>query len=302
MKTVILIGSSGFLGSHVLAELLEKNYQVLAARHKSPLPYHANLKVLTGGIRGINKALIDQCKPEFIIHTARPTMPSLKKLGRRIAGFKAYSLNKYLLKQMELSSSRPKIIFASGSLAYGSSTSVHDENSKLNPISFSRQYIRGEQPFIKATKNNSHPVCLVRMPWLTGNGSWFKWFYLENIKKYKAIPLFGEGKNIMEVIDVKDAARLMIRIGEYNQNIPVVNLSSPYRYTQKEFATLTSEVFRCSIKNYQLIYPHKPEKEILEAFYSNILLKTNYPEIFEGFTYTDPIQRIRQITGEYSGV
>lgn len=37
-KKILLTGASGFIGSHVLAELLQRGYEIHAVRHSSPLP------------------------------------------------------------------------------------------------------------------------------------------------------------------------------------------------------------------------------------------------------------------------
>lgn len=299
MKTVVVIGGSGFLGKHLLMELMGKNYRVIAVSHKNPLPHHHEIQVFTGGIKTINHELIDRILPDIIFHVARPTLPALKRWGRRITSYRATILNRFLLRQLLSSKSRPKLVFASGSLAYGNSAMAHDENSPLRPISYARQYLNGEMPFVKAANAKSYPLCLVRLPWLLGYGSWFTWFYLNNISRHRAIPLFGQGDNMMNILDVKDAARLIIAIGNQKQLHPVRNIFSPYGRTQREFATLISETFNCEIRKYQSFYGHRTERELLEAFQSNILLKTQYPEILDAYNFIPISETLAGIKSEY---
>ncbi len=297
----MLIGGSGFLGKYLLEELLKQDYYVVATQHKSILHEKHNLHILKGGIKSVSKKQIDKFKPEVIFHVARPAMPALKKVGRHIAARRAGKLNDHLLQQLLISNTKPKLIFASGSLVYGNSNQAHVEDSALNPISYARQYIRGELPFIKAAKHVSYPVCLLRFPWLLGNGSWFKWFYLKNILDHNAVPLFGNGQNFMNIIDVEDAVKLVMDIGKQAEIKPIRNICSPFNLSQKEFASLLADEFNCVVKDFRSIYSHRLEKEILEAFQSNILLTSKYPQIIENFNYTGILKTLSKLRSVYPG-
>lgn len=286
MKRVVLIGASGFLGSHVLKELKLQGIEVFAVQNKSPLDEN-EVQLIRGGIRALTKKRIDEIQPDVILHCARPSMPRFRQLGRKMAAAKAYLNNKWLIRQLQESESKPKLLFASGSLMYGNSDHSHNEDSPLHPISYARQYFRGEMPLVNAIRDGSYPIAMLRFPWLLGDGSWFKWFYAENAKKHHAIPGFGDMQNKMEIIDIEDAAKLMLRYANANLNGIFNVFNKPV--TQAEFLRLVSKNLKLPIKDHSEIFPRGLEKESIEAFTSNIILSTKYPKILDAYSFS-PIQ------------
>ncbi len=248
---------------------------------------------ISGGIRQVTSELIDDLRPEIIFHLARPVMPGFRKWGRHFAAHYAARLNSNLLKNLHKSSSKPLLVFASGSLMYGNSPNRHLEDSPLNPISFARQYFKGELPIVEAAAKNTNPVQVFRLPWLLGDGSWFRWFYLNNIQQTKSIPKFGDAKNRMEIIDVRDAVRLMVKIAFENKTHGIINIPSSGAITQLQFLEKVARVFDAQVVDYSQLYPGKTEKAILEAYTSNIVLATRQPKLFRGFNYSDLLESLK---------
>ncbi|MBU3926463.1 MAG: NAD(P)-dependent oxidoreductase, partial [Bacteroidetes bacterium] len=182
MSKVIIIGVSGFLGSKVLDQIISEGYQVFATQNKKAIPRASEITIIQGGIKGLSTAKLKEIDPVAIFHCARPTFPYFKKWGRMLAAEKARRLNKRLVKQLEKSGLTTTLVFASGSLSYGNSDVAHSERSPLNPLSYAKQYIRGESPFLKDHSDLKFKVIVLRFPWLLGKGSWFSWFYLKNIQ------------------------------------------------------------------------------------------------------------------------
>lgn len=285
MKRVLIIGGSGFLGKHLIEALTQNGVELFALVNKRPVPGIDPDKSIRGGLKAVSPALMDRIRPEVIFHVARPVMPRLRKLGRALAAIKARRLNERLLKALNKSETKPVLAFASGSLMYGSSPDPHVEDAPLNPVSYARQYYRGEIPVVNAAKEGSYPALVFRLPWLLGEGSWFGWFYLSNIRNRKAIPQFGNGQNMMEIIDIRDAAKLMVKIAFEKGPTGIINIPSAGAVSQDEFLQRVSDVFQAKIVDYTQLYPGKVEKETLEAFTSNILVGTKYPELFRDFGY-----------------
>jgi nucleoside-diphosphate-sugar epimerase len=284
-KKIIVIGGSGFLGSHLISAFREKNTEVFALKNQKDIAGISNENIIQGGLKAITRELIDAISPDAIFHFARPVMPRFRQFGRLLAARKAAYYNGKLLHILSKTSHRPLLVFASGSLMYGNSQQPHDETSPLQPISFARQYYKGELPIVNACSKKQYPIKVFRLPWLLGNGSWFRWFYLENILKKNAIPSFGDRQNKMEIIDVRDAVELMIEIALRDKTPAIVNIPAKEAITQEKFLNEVAGRFNTKIKNHTAIFPGKLEKAVMEAFTSNIQLKSQYPEYFRDFQY-----------------
>lgn len=291
MDNVIVIGASGFLGSALLNELSDGEFNVFATQSKRPIEPVEGVTLIEGGISGLSAATLLAIHPVAIFHCARPTFPYFKKWGRMLAAEKARRLNKRLVKQLEKSGLTTTLVFASGSLSYGNNDVAHSERSPLNPLSYAKQYIRGESPFLKDHSDSKFKVMVLRFPWLLGKGSWFSWFYLKNIQDQKRIPLFGRGENHLSVIAVQDAARLMVLYSKQKINSGVYNIYAPFLPTQNEFTRLVSNRFNCEITDYKNIYPNGLERAAVEAFYSNIVLDSDFQEVLQKYPFK-PIEKM----------
>ena len=297
MQSVILIGGSGFLGKHLLTELLKSNYKVYVTVNKTNIKGSGKLNIIRGGINALNSEILKEIAPTKIFHCARPSVPRLRKTGRVISGYIAYFNNSRLLKNIENSCIQTDLLFASGSLAYGNSTQPHYETSAINPISYSKQYIRGEKPLLKAISSSGVNVKVLRFPWLIGNGSWFKWFYLKNINENNSIPLFGNGNNKMSILSVIDAARLMALYSDNSVGNGIYNIFNPNSTTQKVFVEKVKEKFNCDITDYKNIYPSL-EAAAMEAFFSNITVDTSMKKIMNKYHFITLDQSLISISKE----
>lgn len=300
MKNVLVIGGSGFSGRCLLKELLRLGYQVFAIENRNPLQQASNIHVIKGGVRAVTCNLINDLRPEAVFHFARPRFPRLKRAGRLLAARLAALQNQRLICELERAAHPCRLIFASGSLMYGSSPSPLDEDSPLHPVSFARQYYYGENPVLDALRAKKLPIMLLRFPWLLGAGSWFEWFYLRPMNKAHSVPLFGKGDNYMEVLDVADAARLSVKYAFQHHHQGICNIVSASPVTQLEFAKAVSDVSGYPVNDYRAVFPGHLEKEVLQAFTSNIILKTKYPELQINQIFTplkDTLAGIFQATG-----
>ena len=298
MKNVLVIGASGFAGRYLVRELSEQGYEIYAVQNKRPLELPESVKVIAGGGRSVNHKLLKAIQPEIIYHFARPKLPYFRWAGRLMAGYFAGWLNSRLVKEIGRSGLPVKLVYASGSLMYGPSLLPHDEDAPLNPFSFAKQYYRGELPILKAMSDRNFPVLVMRFPWLLGNGSWFSWFYLNTMKRTGAVPLFGQGTNFMEVIDVIDAVRMAIHFAENMQHAGIYNIVSSKPVTQLEFASSLSEVSGLPVKNHGELFQNRLETEAYRSFTSTILLSTKYLEMISGWEYTPLDQTLADIITE----
>jgi len=297
MKKVLVIGGSGFIGRHLVHELAVQGFMVYVMVHRNPVPSANEINPIRGGISAVDRKLIDRLGPDVVFHVARPSFPLLRKPGRMLSARYAEYLNRRLLHEIESSQRKPDVVFASGSLMYGPTPMPVYEDQPLHPYSFARQYYRGELPLLDALHQSRVNVKIIRFPWLLGKGSWFEWFYMEPVRKYGTIPLYGAGNNKMEIIDISDAMKLTVRIADEDFKYEICNLVTSGAITQLEFASTLQTVLTLPVVDYREFFKRKPEKEAIQAFSSSIELATRHQDLFSGFQYTPLEATLRQITG-----
>ena len=207
------------------------------------------------------------CSPDIVVHFARNSSKHFRKWGRLIGSVKGYFGNKRLLNYLSRQHKQCRVFYLSGSLMYGNHTEIVTEKTTLQPISFAKEYIYAEQPFLTNTKKNT-AVTFVRVPWVLGNGSWFDAFYLKKIKTEQAVPIYGDGSNQMAFILNQDIAKCMVHLLDKSFH-PIVNLAYDYYITQVEFSQLIANKLQLPLKTIPL---QTFERAIKEAFTSSIKL------------------------------
>lgn len=298
MKKVLVIGGSGFLGRQVVSELMSRGIEVHAIEHHTHLAPRPGLNIIRGRIGNIDRKLIGNLKPDVVFHLARPKFPLLRKAGRMLAARWAALQNQRLVRELERSGHQTSLVFASGSLMYGNAPLPFDEDSPLKPFSYAKQYYPGEIPILDALRSNKISVRIIRCPWLLDKGSWFEWFYLRSMREHRAIPIFRDGNNLMEIIDIRDAARLVVNFAGDKTAGGIINMVTSGAISQKEFAKKISAISGFPVKDHRELFQNRLEKEALEAFTSNIVLITKYPQLTAGFQYTGLEESLKRIVGD----
>lgn len=289
---ILLIGGSGFLGKQILQVCLSgSNNEVIAIENKTKIAPAPGLQIVSGGLNNVSQDFLNYVNPDIIIHSARPAFPKLKRLGRILSSYHAAALNNKLIKNLIKSKRRPPLIFASGTLCYGNNAQIAYEDALSNPISFARDYFRGEMPVLRHLKNSNYPIKILRFPWLLGNGSWFKWFYLNSIAQNASIPSFGTGQNKMAILDVRDAAKLTLAHIDQAPFNRIYNIFGQSAIRQIEFNNTIAEVMKCDIKPFH----GSLEKAAIEAFYSSIEPGSLYPELLQSHSFISLKQSLEDI-------
>ena len=138
---------------------------------------------------------------------------------------------------------------------------------------------------------------MVRVPWVFGNGSWFKAFYLDVMKTKKIIYSYSQENFKMMLIDVEDCAASLIRIASL-KHAGVLNVCMPEVICYDDFISILSDTSDVST-TYQFSdvdLKKRFEHAIYEAFTEEILLSTKYPkyQLQKHFRYMDPKTMIRE--------
>lgn len=278
MKNILILGASGFIGNEIIKALQRRGgCNIMALKHKNPI-----------GISGIHvihqklgKLELNKMpfQPDMIIHAARLRTGKFGKLGRRIMAEKGRICNKRLLKQISKYTYQPRLIYLSGSLMYGSIPEylIH-ETFPLSPISFAREYVLAEKPFLKEIENKNVNILMLRLPWVIGSGSWFEWNYMNFINKNNKVPLYGDGNNIMTFIDVRNLASTVVKLCQIPHS-GLLNLFNQQYLTQKDFAEMMGKILRKEIQWVDIGADSKIDPAVKEAFKSDIQLGSNYKDL-----------------------
>lgn len=166
-KTVVVIGGAGFIGSGVLAKLLQKGYYVrlvdsfmFGKEAIADLINHENLSVFESDFRNTDTIVKAMKGAGAVVH-----------LGA-IVGDPACALDEDFTFEVNLMATRmiakcakgfgiKKFVFASTCSVYGASDEVLNEESSLNPVSlYARSKIACEKILVEMTDENFRPTIL----------------------------------------------------------------------------------------------------------------------------------------------
>jgi nucleoside-diphosphate-sugar epimerase len=291
-RKIFLLGGTGFIGT-ALTKQLSANRQtidLLMLIHRSaPFRELEQVNLNTGSLGSFDLALFDRFQPDTIMHLAR--MSGRGRWGRSWAALRGAWANRRIIRHLERQKVRPHTIYVSGTLVYGDcgETPV-DEDHPINPTAFAREYIRAEKPWMAKLEEGALPVSILRPSWIMGAGSWFAGFYLKSIREHRMVPLFGDGRNIMSLLDVEDCAGLIAHAASHAQPGRCYNLFCPGAcLTQLKFAERLAEYTGCEIRRFSREEARRRFGQTsLEAFTFSNLSATRSPEFLGGYEFKHP--------------
>ncbi|MBI1222257.1 MAG: NAD-dependent epimerase/dehydratase family protein [Bacteroidetes bacterium] len=274
---VLILGASGFIGQEVLRALLRYHPKIhVSILLRQPAKTESGIRIFQGDIRSFDWHQLDEEPPDRIIHLARINARRFGKWGRKRAAFQGRRANQRLLNHIQKNNWGTHVTYVSGSLMYGEmGAETADEKSPVNPVSFAREYVEAEKPFLQSDR-----VQMIRLPWVFGKGSWFQSFYLKSMRDCSEIPVYGTGQSRMSFIHVRDAGKLIAEIA-LKEGDGTFNLCMEEILTQKGFCRLIEEISGMPlqmISNVEL--RNKFGRAVYEAFTCSIPLKSRYQEEF----------------------
>ncbi len=214
----LLIGGSGFIGSHVVDQLLERGHSVRifdrAPEHFRKTPAGADLCIgHLGDMDALGKALIGI---DCVFHTASTTVPSTSNLDP-VSDIQDNLINTVRLLQLMQKAAVQRIVFlSSGGTVYGvPTTPIVREDHPLRPISsygvvkvaienylHAAQHLHGLKPLVLRPSNPYGP-----RQGLSGVQGVIATF-LRRIALEEPIEIWGDGNIIRDFFHVDDLARL----------------------------------------------------------------------------------------------
>ena len=265
IRTVLVIGGAGYIGSALLPKLLAKGYRVtlldLLLYGTDPIKdviNHPRLKVLQEDFRQIDKVVEATQGVDAVIH-----------LGG-IVGDPACALDENLTTDINLMATRmtaevckgsgvSRFIFASTCSVYGASDVKLDEKSQLNPVSlYARSKIASEKVLQSMADDRFAPVIL-RFGTIYGLSGRTRFDLVVNLLTAKAvvdgqITIFG-GEQWRPFLHVDDAATAVMQV-----------LEAPLPLVRNQVFNVGSNEQNYTIRQIgEIIHKLVPEAEIVET-------------------------------------
>ncbi|MBU2543699.1 SDR family oxidoreductase [Patescibacteria group bacterium] len=164
---ILVVGGGGYIGSHLVEQLLKKNYKVrvfdkfiYGKEVLADLKNNHNLEIIEGDISDLYALTLALRDTRAVIHLAG------------LVGDPASSIDSKLTQHFNIVSTRmliesvkalriPRFIFASSCSVYGASEKEVNEISDLNPVSlYAKTKIDSENEILQTQSDEFHPTIL----------------------------------------------------------------------------------------------------------------------------------------------
>lgn len=226
---VLVTGASGFVGRHVINELISKDicvYAVTRERAKlKDLP--DKVKIIELNLNNTDSNIFNNLgRPNILIHLAWSGLPNYNSLHH----FDRELNIQYKFLQQMLEQGLKNLVVSGTCFEYGLQSGPLSEDSETKPVTsygFAKDTLRKQLEFFKAINQF--------------NLIWIRFFYLKGIGQSKSSILsqleasvekksskfnMSKGEQLRDYMEVKEASRYLVRMALMQNDIGVVNLCS----------------------------------------------------------------------------
>lgn len=166
-KRILVAGGGGYIGTHVVEQLLKKNYKVrildafiFGKGILGDLEKDKNLEVVQSEIGDLYKLSLALKDVDGIIHLAGLVGDPACAIDKEFT-IHMNVVSTKIIKELSKAFNVKKFIFASSCSVYGASDDIVDESSKLNPVSlYAKTKIDSEVELLNDSNTNFHPIIL----------------------------------------------------------------------------------------------------------------------------------------------
>lgn len=262
-KSILVTGGAGFIGSHLVDELLSRGHVVtvldnLSSGVQDNLPAHDHLRFVNDDI--LNVKVVDRLVKEsdMVFHLAE-YIPGSKNYGvGHVVKFSAeapiqdfdVSARGTLLVLNSAKKYRKKFIFTSTAAVYGESSESLTESSQPMPISpYGASKLCAEQYVSLYHRLYGLPTGIVRFFNVYGPRQLKYVMYDLSIRLQKnpsRLEMFGTGEEKRDFVYVKDAVAALLMVAQdENATGEVYNVASGKNTSIKELVNLMLPYYAC---------------------------------------------------------
>ena len=244
MKKVLIIGGCGFIGFNTTLYFSKKNYKVFVIDNLKGNSSKKNFKLLKKLEKvvffrfdikkfGILQKKIKLIKPDLIIFAAGQIAVTKSVINPR-EDFESTMVGAFnTLEAIRLNSPNSSLIYSSSNKVYGklenlklnekqdkyelkNSKELINENNQLDfssPYGCSKgssdQYVRDYSRTYKLKTVVFRMSCIYGPnQWGTQDQGWISWFIKKSLKNGSSIKIFGNGKQVRDILYIEDLVRL----------------------------------------------------------------------------------------------
>jgi len=163
MSKILVTGGAGFIGSHIVDKLIEKNHEVTIVDNLEQIPdyLNPNAKLIKGDIK--DRALLNKLIPNFKVIFHNAAAVGISQSNYEVRKFIENNIlgTAILLQSIIDSEKRPKLILSSSNTTYGEGLYFcHNCNFKFHPSIRTQEQINryGFETVCPKCKNPSKPI------------------------------------------------------------------------------------------------------------------------------------------------
>lgn len=273
-KNIVVTGGAGFLGSHVVRLLLEKNNTVIVLDdfsngkmvHLEAIKNNPRLKVVRGDVTKIQDIELAFNGCQIVIHLAvlglRQSIKEPHRVSDVIVKGTVNCLDVALANKVEL------FLNCSSSEVYGTAVYVPmDEGHPLRPETpYAAAKVAQDMYVYSYGRTYGLPWATIRPFNMYGPNSHWQGFRGELIPKmivramnHQSLLIFGDGNQTRDFVYVEDAARAVIAVAEQPAcHQQCINFCSGRETSVKHVAEIICNCFRMDPKKFIHKQPYRP--------------------------------------------
>ncbi|MDG1005620.1 MAG: NAD(P)-dependent oxidoreductase [Schleiferiaceae bacterium] len=283
-KEIWVLGSTGYVGAQLTNLLIQKRHEgefpgrISTLGHRTILPrVMQRTNFFMSSLNKLKKDKFIDYPPDVVFHCAR--LAGRSDRGRRTAAKQGYRANIRLRDIFEQLPTPPMVVYCSGTLMYGNTGKIANEEQPISPIAYARAYEYAERPFTREPAEATLDVRTARPAWILGPDSWFEYFFYRPALKLGYVPYYGDGEQQMSIISVEDCAGQLIHVSTHGAPGENYNLFGFAPISQLAFANKTAKILDLDVRQIrenELIKKHG--KTVAEALTSNTPITTLHTE------------------------
>lgn len=226
---IAVTGSNGFIGRHVLSELLKHEIEIVAITRNSGRPAWLNKAIhnVEMDISRFSQDCYEQIGcPEIIIHLAWDGLPNYKS---------SYHLKTELPKQFNflkamIKSGLPSLLVTGTCFEYGIQSGSLSEERQVkpnNPYGHAKNELRQKLETLKS--DNSFGLTWARLFYMYGQGQADASLYTklkEAVMRGDKVFNMSGGEQIRDYLPVEEVARQIVKLAMVRRDLGVVNICS----------------------------------------------------------------------------